>query len=132
MGSVGCIFDDKYVVKLQWVGEQRIYGGQLVMEPYPMLTAARLFTWRDGKLFRPFIGLGFSLKEAQRCHFNGDLNCNRQLPLPFAFYASVGMRWGDDIVLTLGHDSNSSLDRGDEAKNLGLDSAQLEMVLWRW
>lgn len=127
MATVGCIFRDKWDLRAYYVGEQEIYGGTVTIDAFPAISASRLWTFRDGKNFRPFLGVGLMLKGSQRCHFDGDFDCNRLMPLPFGFLATAGFRWGD-VMFTLGHASNSGLDYGPEAKNLGLDHVRAEVV----
>jgi hypothetical protein len=126
LATVGCIFGEKWELRGYWVGEQRIYDGQVVIDGFPAASASRLWMFRDGKSFRPILGVGLMVKGAQRCHFDGDLDCNRLMPLPFGFIASAGFKWGD-VLVTLSHASNSGLDEGPEKKNLGLDTLRAEV-----
>lgn len=126
LATVGCIFHEKWDVRLYWVGEQRLYDDQVRIDAYPAASVSRLWMFRDGKRFQPVLGMGLLIKGAQRCRYNGEINCNRQLPLPFAFLPTVGFKWGD-ILITLGHASNNSLDWGPEKKNLGLDHLRAEV-----
>jgi hypothetical protein len=84
MASVACVFHDRWEVAAYWIGEQRIYNDQVRIAAYPAVSFSKLWTFREGKRFRPFLGMGLLVKGAQRCTYDGDLNCNRQLPLPFA------------------------------------------------
>lgn len=125
LASIGCV-SKKWELRAWWIGEQRIYDEQVVIAGYPAISASRLWTFRDGRRVQPILGVGLLAKGAQRCHYNGDMDCNRQLPLPFCFLASAGVRLGD-TVFTIFHCSNSSLDHGAEKKNLGLDGLRAEV-----
>ena len=129
MASVACVFGDKWELAGYWIGEQRIYHDTVRIDSYPAFSASKLWTWREGKLIRPFLGMGLIVKGAQRCHYNGDINCNRQLPLPFGFLPSAGV-WIGPVRITAGHASNDSLDWGPEKKNLGLDHFRAEVCIW--
>lgn len=118
--TVGCIFNEKWEVRGYWIGEQRIYNDQVVIDAFPAVSVSRVWMFREGKFFRPILSMGVMLKGADRCKYNGEINCNRILPLPFGFLPSVGMNLGD-VLITLNHASNASLDWGPEKKNLGLD-----------
>ncbi len=124
--TIGCNFKGKWELRAFYFGEQRIYDEQLRIEPYAGIAASRLWTFREGQRVSPYLGVGVMLKEAQRCHFDGDLDCNRIVPLPFCFLTSAGVRLGD-VVLTLNHCSNAGLDHGPEAKNLGQDFLRAEV-----
>jgi hypothetical protein len=124
--SVGCIFEEKWELRAYWIGEQRLYDDQVVIDAYPALSASKLWMFREGKRFRPILGAGLLVKGAQRCRYNGEVDCNRQLPLPFAFLVTAGVKWGD-VLITAGHASNASLDSGPEKKNLGLDFIRAEV-----
>jgi len=128
MASVACVFHDKWEVAAYWIGEQRIYNETVKIESYPAISFSKLWTFREGKRIRPFLGMGLMLKGAQRCHYNDDLNCNRQMPLPFGFLPSAGV-WLGPVRLTVGHASNDSLDWGPEKKNLGLDHFRAEVCI---
>lgn len=123
--TVGCVAE-KWEVRAYYIGEQRIYGGQVVIGDYPAISASRLWTFREGRKFSPILGVGVLAKGSQRCRYNGDTNCNRMMPLPFAFLVTAGFRWGD-VLITLGHASNASLDHGEEKKNLGMDHLRAEV-----
>jgi len=125
VASVGCVAS-KWEVRLWYVGEQRLYHGSISVDGYPALSASRLWTFREGRRIEPILGVGLLVKGADRCAYDGETNCNRQLPLPFAFLATAGVRVGD-VVFTLFHASNSSLDHGAEKKNLGLDGLRAEV-----
>jgi hypothetical protein len=126
LATVGCVFGEKWELRAYWIGEQRLYDGAVVIDAYPALSVSRLWMFREGKRIRPVLGMGLLVKGAQRCRYNGELNCNRQLPLPFAFLPSIGAKVGD-VLITFSHASNSSLDYGPEKKNLGLDSIRAEV-----
>lgn len=126
MFSVGCIFGEKWEIRAHYIGEQRIYDGLVVIDAYPAISASKLWMFRDGKRFRPVLSVGLLAKGSQRCRYDGDINCNRVLPLPFCFLASAGVKWGD-VLITLSHCSNASLDYGPEKKNLGLDALRAEL-----
>lgn len=124
--SVGCIFKEKWEVRVDWFGEQRIYGGSIVIDAFPAVSVSRLWMFREGKFFRPVLGMGLMIKGSDRCRYDGEMNCNRILPLPFAFLPSIGFKVGD-VLITLAHASNASLDWGPEKKNLGLDHIRAEV-----
>ena len=126
MFTVGCVFEEKWEVRAYWIGEQRIYNDSIRIDAFPAVSVSRLWTFREGKFFRPVLGMGVMLKGADRCRYNGELNCNRILPLPFGFLPTVGAKFGD-VLITLGHASNNSLDWGPEKKNLGLDHLRAEV-----
>lgn len=125
LASIGCV-SKKWELRAWYVGEQRIYNDQIVIDAYPALSASRIWRFRDGKRFQPMLGVGLLIKGAQRCHYNNDIDCNRQLPLPFCFLTQAGMKLGD-TMFTVFHCSNSSLDYGPEKKNLGLDGIRAEV-----
>jgi hypothetical protein len=124
--TIGCIFDEKWEVRAYYFGEQRIYGNTVVISDFPAISASKVWMFREGKRFRPIFTVGLLAKGSQRCLYNGDLDCNRILPLPFAFLSTVGVKWGD-VLITLGHASNAGLDHGPEKKNLGLDHLRAEV-----
>ncbi len=124
--TVGCVFDEKWELRGYYFGEQRIYDGAVRIDPYLAVSVSRLWMFREGKRFRPILGMGLMLKKSQRCHYDGDLDCNRITPLPFAFLPTVGVKWGD-VLITFAHASNASLDRGPEKKNLGQDFLRAEV-----
>lgn len=131
MASLGCIFDTRYgqfEVRGYWIGEQRIYDDSLRIKAFPAISFSKLWTFREGKRFQPVLGFGILLKGAQRCHYNGDTDCNRIMPLPFGFLPTVGLRYKDSLLFTLGHASNDSLDWGPEKKNLGFDHFRAEVI----
>jgi hypothetical protein len=128
MASVACVFHDRWEVAGYWIGEQRIYNDQVRIAAYPAVSFSKLWTFREGKRFRPFLGMGLLVKGAQRCHYDGDLNCNRQLPLPYAFFPTAGF-WIGPVRITAGHASNDSLDWGPEKKNLGLEPYQAQVCI---
>lgn len=125
LASIGCV-SKRWELRAWYIGEQRIYNETVRIDAYPALSVSRLWTFRDGKRFEPILGVGLLAKGAQRCHYNGDMNCNRQLPLPFCFLTQAGFRAGDTLF-TVFHCSNSSLDYGPEKKNLGLDGLRAEV-----
>jgi hypothetical protein len=124
--TMGCVFSSKWELRAYWIGEQRIYRGRVVIDGYPAISASKIWRFREGRKFSPIFSLGVLAKGAQRCHYDGDVDCNRMMPLPFAFLTTVGVKWGD-VLITLGHASNSSLDHGEEKKNLGLDHLRAEV-----
>jgi hypothetical protein len=124
--TVGCIFHESWEVRAYWIGEQRIYNDQIRIDAFPAISVSKLWTFREGKFFRPVLGMGLMLKGADRCRYNGEINCNRILPLPFGFLPTVGAKFGD-VLVTFGHASNNSLDYGPEKKNLGLDHVRAEI-----
>lgn len=124
IAGVGCRFDTgRHLVdaSLLWVGEASLYDGALRDDAYPLLTVSgvwQLDRWRFlGGVPELYAGLGF--KEADRCAYNGESNCNRRQPLPWSFHFGFGWQWREGRVQVL-HDSNNSMDWGPEAKNLGL------------
>ncbi len=126
MFSVACVFDERWEVRAHYVGEQELYEGALTIDAYAALSVSKLWMFREGKRIRPVLGMGLLVKGADRCKRQGEIDCNRQLPLPFAFYPTVGVKVYD-VLITLGHASNASLDYGPEQKNLGLDSIRAEV-----
>lgn len=124
--TAACVVREKYEVRAFYFAEQRIYGETVHIKPFFAVSFSRLWEFREGHIVRPMLGLGLLFKQQQQCHFDGDLDCNRLLPLWYAFGATVGVRFGDSIQLTAGHFSNNSMDRGAEKKNLGLDGVRLE------
>lgn len=126
MVTVGFICKEKWDLRAYWIGEQRIYGGAVVIDAFPAVSASRVWVFREGKFFRPMLGMGVIVKASQRCRFNGDVNCNRLLPLPVGFLPTVGAKLGD-VLITLGHASNASLDYGPEKKNRGFDHIRAEV-----
>lgn len=124
--TVGCIFDEKWEVRGYWIGEQRIYHGEIVIDAFPAVSVSKLWMFREGKRFRPLLGMGVMLKGADRCRYNGETNCNRMLPLPFGFLPMIGAKVGD-VLITISHASNDGLDWGPEKKNLGFDHLRAEV-----
>ncbi len=124
--TAGCVFKRKYELRAFYFGEMRIYDEQLRIKPFFAVSVARLWMFREGKRFQPILGVGVILKKEERCHYDGDLACNRMLPLTYAFYPTLGARIGD-VLVTIGHASNNSMDWGPEKKNLGLDSVRAEV-----
>lgn len=116
----------KWELRAWYVGEQRLYHDQVRIDGYPAISASRLWTFREGRRVSPILGVGLLAKGAQRCSYNGEEHCNRQVPLPFCFLATAGIKFGD-TVFTIFHCSNSSLDHGPEKKNLGLDGLRAEV-----
>jgi hypothetical protein len=125
LATIGCV-SKNWELRAWWIGEQRLYDETVVIDAYPALSVSKLWTFRDGKRVSPILGIGLLAKGAQRCHYNGDMDCNRQLPLPFCFLATAGVKLGD-TMFTVFHCSNSSLDYGPEKKNLGLDGIRAEV-----
>ena len=82
--------------------------------------------WREGRRIQPFASFGAMLKKSERCDFDGDLDCNRVVPLPFCFLSTLGARIGD-VLITVSHCSNDGLDSGPEKKNLGEDFIRAEV-----
>lgn len=126
LATVGCIFDKKWELRAYWIGEQRLYDDRVVIDAFPAVSVSKLWTFREGKRIQPILGVGLMFKGSQRCRFDGDINCNRLLPLPYSFLATAGVKLGD-VLITLGHASNASLDWGPEKKNLGLDHLRAEV-----
>lgn len=124
--TVGCIFHEKWDLRAYWVGEQRIYHDAIAIDGFPALSISRMWVFRDGKFFRPVLSMGVMLKGADRCKYNGETNCNRMLPLPFGFLPAIGAKFGD-VLITIGHASNDSLDWGPEKKNLGFDHLRADV-----
>ena len=126
VGSVACLINEKWDLRLNYFGEQRIYEDTLVIKPYATISASRVWLFRDGRNFRPLLSVGIALKEAARCHYNGDVNCNRLTPLSFCFLTRAGFHIGD-LVVSLNHCSNAGFDYGPEKKNLGQDFVLVEL-----
>ena len=72
------------------------------------------FAWLGGG--RPTWAMGIALKGADRCAYNGEVDCNRRLPLPVNFHFGLGVEWSA-VRLELLHQSNNAMDRGPEKKN---------------
>jgi hypothetical protein len=125
LATIACV-SKKWEVRAYWIGEQRIMNETLRIDAYPAISASRLWTFREGKRIQPILGIGLMLKPSQRCHYDGDVACNRQMPLPFGFLTTAGVKIGD-ILISIGHASNDSLDYGPEKKNLGLDHLRAEI-----
>jgi hypothetical protein len=126
LATIGCVFGERWELRAWWIGEQQIYDGLVTIEPFPALSISKLWVFREGKRFRPVLGMGLMVKESHRCRFDGDLDCNRQVPLSFCFLPHAGFKWGD-VLVTAFHCSNASLDWGPEKKNLGLDGVRWEV-----
>lgn len=122
IASVGCRWNHKVDASISWVGESKIYDGQVTIPQFPILSIARVWEYENTRWLgaQPGLLMGLTLKEADRCDYNGELKCNRKLPLPFAFHFGAELSW-EDIRLQLYHDSNDALDYGPEKKNLGLN-----------
>lgn len=125
LATLGCV-GKKWELRAWYVGEQRIYADSVILDGFPALSASRLWRWREGKKIQPMLGFGLLAKASQRCKYDGDYNCNRQVPLPFCFLTQASVRLGD-TYWTLFHCSNAGLDHGPEAKNLGLDGLRYEI-----
>jgi hypothetical protein len=126
VATIGCVFGEKWELRAYYFGEQVIYQGTLGIKPYAALSASRLWMFREGHRIRPMLQAGLMFKEAERCHFDGDVQCNRITPLPLCFLAVAGVKVGD-VLLTFNHCSNASLDHGPEKKNLGQDFIRAEV-----
>src|SRR5436190_23229109 len=74
LATVGCIFHDKWELRAYYFGEQRIYNEQVIVDGFPAISASKLWIFRDGRNFRPILGVGLMLKGSQRCHYDGDLD----------------------------------------------------------
>lgn len=121
IASVGCRWNHKVDASISWVGENKIYNGQITIPAFPILSVARVWEYDVNWLgAKPGLLMGLTLKEADRCAYNGEIKCNRRLPLPFAFHFGAELAW-TDIRIQLYHDSNDALDYGPEKKNLGLN-----------
>jgi hypothetical protein len=129
IAGLGCRFEDKYDVTLQWVGEAELYDGQLREAGFPLLTVSRVFQPFEHKLFggTPEFYWGVGIKGADRCAYNGELSCNRRLPLPLNAHFGLGLHW-NAMSLKLLHDSNNAMDHGEEKKNLGV--TWLTLAYW--
>lgn len=92
---------------------------------FAMLSVSRVFTFKARRWGTPVALVGLSLKGADRCAYNGEVECNRRLPLPVNFHFGVGIEW-PAFRLELYHDSNNALDSGPEKKNLGLNWLTLQ------
>lgn len=129
--SAAVLVNDAWEYRAFYFGQQRIYDGLLKIEPYWGVAASKVWTFRDGKLFRPYLSMGVMLKESQRCTYNGDVDCNRLTPLSWCLLPRAGFYLGD-AKFELGHCSNNSMDWGPEKKNLGQDYLGAEIVVKRW
>ena len=112
--KVACAFKDgKWEVAAHGFGSQSLYDGLLKLDPYVALSAQRVITWRKDKFVRPFIAVGFMLKEPDRCHDswltkpNGnrkkvyDLTCNRLVPEYWSWALTAGLGLGNHVRLSL-------------------------------
>lgn len=123
VAGIGCRFETehhKFDIQALWVGEAELYDGALRDDGFPLVTVAEVWQFKR-KFLRatPEFHAGLGLKEADRCAYNGETNCNRRMPLPFSFHFGVGLEWRR-ARLQLFHDSNNAMDRGEEKKNLGV------------
>lgn len=121
IASVGCRFQEKYDLMASWVSSTSIYNGQVQIPAFPILSIARVWSY-DVHWFgaKPGLAMGLTFKAADRCDYDGELKCNRRLPLPFAYHWGAELQW-TDIRVQLYHDSNDAMDYGPEKKNLGLN-----------
>lgn len=112
---------DKYDVTLTYFAPGSVYTPDTPVPAWVQLSATRVFrydwTFLGG---HPELGLGLSFKSADRCAYNGEVDCNRRVPLPVNFHFVAGMEW-DAVRIELFHDSNNAMDWGDEKKNLGVN-----------
>jgi hypothetical protein len=111
-----------YDLTLSYVNEMEPFSKR-----FPMLSVSRVWygqpkRWLLGGTPEGLVGL--TLKGADRCAYNGEVDCNRNLPLPVNFHFGVGVVY-KDFRITLYHDSNNHLDHGPEKKNRGLNWASL-------
>lgn len=121
---------DRYDVTLSYVNETTLYGGAADVPSFAMLSVSRVWRFTDTRLLGgiPTALVGLSLKGADRCAKEGEVDCNRVLPLPAAFHFGAGVEWGE-FRIELYHDSNNHLDYGPEKKNRGLNWISLQK---RW
>jgi hypothetical protein len=64
--------------------------------------------------------VGLGLKDSDRCKRQGELDCNRRLPLPVNFHFGFGVTYSA-FRFELYHDSNDATDYGPEKKNQGVN-----------
>lgn len=120
LASLGCRFHGKYDLELHYAGPVWIYDHAKEERGFLLLTVARVYHFEPKFLgAHPELYAGIGLKEAERCQFNGDENCNRRMPLPGSFHFGAGLEWSA-VRIRLLHDSNNAMDHGTEKKNLGV------------
>lgn len=129
IAGLGCRFKH-YDVTLQYVAEVRMYNKALTDPAYGMLTIARYWNFENHKLFgaHPELYWGMGFKGADRCSYNGELNCSRRQPLPYSFHFGAGLEW-KALRLQFLHDSNNAMDYGPEKKNFGITWLQVVVPL---
>lgn len=117
----------KYDVSVTRIAEAPLYGGPTITHAITMATVARHWTWEDRSVLwgHPTALVGVSFKSADRCNKDGEVNCDRRMPLPWAFHFGLGLEWSQFRVV-LYHDSNNCMDSGPEKKNLGVNWLSLQ------
>lgn len=120
IGSIG-YRGEKYDVTLLYAAQSSVYTPDTRVPEFVMLSVSRAWTY-DAKFLgaNPTFLMGLSFKGSDRCAYNGEVDCNRRLPLPVNFHFGVGLEW-QAIRVELFHDSNNAMDHGPEKKNLGMN-----------
>lgn len=124
MVTVGCRYEHKVDFEAYWFGEQTTKYPGFVLKSYGGIGISRIWEsdhhWFGVAEFKA----GLFFKNSDRCKFNGDVDCNRRVPLPVSFLFGAGLTY-HDWRIQIGHISNDALDHGPEAKNLGQNFARL-------
>lgn len=117
----------KYDVSVTNIAEAPLYGGTALSPRITMLTLARQWTWQDHTFLwgHPVAMMGVSVKKADRCDHQGEADCDRRMPLPWAFHFGLGLEWSQ-FRIQLFHDSNDCMDYGSEKKNQGVNWLSLQ------
>jgi hypothetical protein len=134
VASASARFDGRWEARFLAVGPQTIYEryGGLKQDGFWSLQLSRYWDFRDGHSTRPELGLGALFREQAECRFNGDEDCNRQVPRWLSACEWLGVTFTNSYLRTdLGHCSNNAFDTGPEAKNLGFNYGMLDVILWR-
>jgi hypothetical protein len=109
----------KYDLTLSYFAPGSVYGPTIPVPGYFQASISRAWVYDVHFLgARPTFLMGVSFKGADRCAYDGEVDCNRRVPLPANFHFGVGLEW-KAIRIELFHDSNDAMDSGPEAKNLG-------------
>ena len=117
----------KLDLMVTYVAESNLYYNEVRVPAFVMGSISRVWTYKERSWLlgaAPTWEMGVTLKGADRCAYNGEMNCNRRLPLPYAFHFGIGLQW-KDIRIDIYHDSNNAMDSGPERKNIGLNTMAL-------
>lgn len=111
----------KYDITAAYAAQSSVYTKDTKVPAFAQVSVSRVWVY-DRHLLgaRPEFLMGLSFKGADRCAYNGEVDCNRRVPLPVNFHFGVGLEW-KAIRIELFHDSNNAMDRGPEKKNLGMN-----------